>query len=146
MRAIWKGAVSFGLVNVPVRLYSATENHDVQFRQVHREDGGRIKYKRTCSIDGEEVSYDDIAKGYETEDGDMVVLTDEDFADLPSKSSKEIGVTKFVPGRPDRPDVARQVATTSSPTSPRPSRTSCCATRWSRRSGWRSAPSPSAPG
>jgi DNA end-binding protein Ku len=97
MRAIWKGAVSFGLVNVPVRLYSATENHDVQFRQVHREDGGRIKYKRTCSIDGEEVSYDDIAKGYETEDGDMVVLTDDDFADLPNKSSKEIGVTKFVP-------------------------------------------------
>lgn len=97
MRAIWKGAVSFGLVNVPVRLYSATENHDVQFRQVHREDGGRIKYKRTCSIDGEEVAYDDIAKGYETEDGDMVILTDEDFKDLPSKSSKEINVEKFVP-------------------------------------------------
>ncbi|GAA4115553.1 Ku protein [Knoellia locipacati] len=97
MRAIWKGAVSFGLVNVPVRLYSATENHDVQFRQVHREDGGRIKYKRTCSIDGEEVAYDDIAKGYETEDGDMVILTDEDFGDLPSKSSKEINVEKFVP-------------------------------------------------
>ena len=97
MRAIWKGAVSFGLVNVPVRLYSATENHDVQFRQVHREDGGRIRYKRTCSIDGEEVAYDDIAKGYETEDGDMVVLTDDDFADLPSRTSKEIGVTKFVP-------------------------------------------------
>ena len=97
MRAIWKGAVSFGLVNVPVRLYSATENHDVQFRQVHREDGGRIKYKRTCSIDGEEVSYDDIAKGYETEDGDMVVLTDEDFADLPSTSSKEIGVRPSSP-------------------------------------------------
>ena len=97
MRAIWKGAVSFGLVNVPVRLYSATENHDVQFRQVHREDGGRIRYKRICQIDGEEVSYDDIAKGYETEDGQMVVLTDEDFADLPNRSSKEIGVTKFVP-------------------------------------------------
>ncbi|MFW5473304.1 Ku protein [Knoellia sp. CPCC 206450] len=97
MRAIWKGAVSFGLVNVPVRLYSATENHDVQFRQVHREDGGRIRYKRTCSIDGEEVAYDDIAKGYETEDGDMVILTDEDFKDLPSKSSKEINVEKFVP-------------------------------------------------
>jgi DNA end-binding protein Ku len=97
MRAIWKGAVSFGLVNVPVRLYSATENHDVQFRQVHREDGGRIRYRRVCSIDGEEVAYDDIAKGYETEDGDMVVLTDEDFADLPSKTSKEISVEKFVP-------------------------------------------------
>ncbi len=97
MRAIWKGAVSFGLVNVPVRLYSATENHDVQFRQVHREDGGRIKYQRVCSIDGEQVAFDDIAKGFETEDGDMVVLTDEDFKDLPSRSSKEISVEKFVP-------------------------------------------------
>jgi len=97
MRAIWKGAVSFGLVNVPVRLYSATENHDVQFRQVHREDGGRIRYQRICSIDGQQVSYDDIAKGYETEDGQMVVLTDEDLADLPTRSSREIAVDKFVP-------------------------------------------------
>jgi DNA end-binding protein Ku len=97
MRAIWKGAVSFGLVNVPVRLYSATENHDVQFRQVHREDGGRIRYQRICSVDGELVSYDDIAKGYETEDGQMVVLTDEDLADLPTRSSREIAVDKFVP-------------------------------------------------
>jgi len=97
VRAIWKGAVSFGLVNVPVRLYSATENHDVQFRQVHREDGGRIRYQRICSIDGEQVSYDDIAKGYETEDGQMVVLTDDDLADLPTRSSREIAVDKFVP-------------------------------------------------
>lgn len=97
MRAIWKGAVSFGLVNVPVRLYSATENHDVQFRQVHREDGGRIRYQRICSIDGEQVSYDDIAKGYETQDGQMVVLTEEDLADLPTRSSREIAVEKFVP-------------------------------------------------
>ncbi|GAA1757732.1 Ku protein [Nostocoides vanveenii] len=97
MRPIWKGAVSFGLVNVPVRLYSATENHDISFRQVHRTDGGRIKYQRVCSIDGELVSYDDIAKGYETEDGDMVVLTDADLADLPSRTSKEIAVEKFVP-------------------------------------------------
>jgi DNA end-binding protein Ku len=97
MRAIWKGAVSFGLVNVPVRLYSATENHDVQFRQVHRQDGGRIRYQRVCSIDGEQVSYDDIAKGYETEDGQMVVLTDEDLTDLPTRSSREIAVDKFVP-------------------------------------------------
>lgn len=97
MRAIWKGAVSFGLVNVPVRLYSATENHDVQFRQVHRTDGGRIRYKRFCTIDGEEVAYDDIAKGYETEDGNMIVLTDEDMSELPTRSSKEISVEKFVP-------------------------------------------------
>ena len=97
MRAIWKGAVSFGLVNVPVRLYSATENHDVQFRQVHREDGGRIRYQRICSIDGAEVAYEDIAKGFETDDGRMVVLTDEDLAQLPISTSKEIAVDKFVP-------------------------------------------------
>ena len=97
MRAMWKGAVSFGLVNVPVKLYSATEDHDISFRQVHREDGGQIRYKRVCSIDGEEVSYDDIAKGYQTEDGQMVVITDEDLKSLPSQSSKEIAVEKFVP-------------------------------------------------
>lgn len=97
MRAIWKGSVSFGLVSVPVKLYSATESHDVSFRQVHAKDGGRIKYQRVCSIDGEEVAYADIAKGYETEDGEMVVLTDDDLADLPVSSSREIAVEKFVP-------------------------------------------------
>jgi DNA end-binding protein Ku len=97
MRAIWKGAVSFGLVSVPVKLYAATESHDVSFRQVHAKDGGRIKYQRVCSIDGEEVDYADIAKGYETEDGEMVVLTDDDLAELPSTSSREIAVEKFVP-------------------------------------------------
>lgn len=97
MRAIWKGAVSFGLVNVPVKLYAATESHDVSFRQVHAKDGGRIRYQRVCSLDGEEVAYADIAKGYETEDGEMVVLDDEDLSSLPSSSSREIAVEKFVP-------------------------------------------------
>lgn len=97
MRAIWKGSVSFGLVNVPVKLYSATESHDVSFRQVHAKDGGRIRYQRICSLDGEEVAYADIAKGYETEDGEMVILTDDDMADLPVTSSREIAVEKFVP-------------------------------------------------
>ena len=97
MRAIWKGAVSFGLVSVPVKLYAATESHDVSFRQVHAKDGGRIKYQRVCSLDGEEVAYADIAKGYETEDGEMVILTDDDMAALPSTSSREIAVEKFVP-------------------------------------------------
>jgi DNA end-binding protein Ku len=97
MRAIWKGAVSFGLVSVPVKLYSATESHDISFRQVHAKDGGRIKYQRVCSIDGEEVPYADIAKGYETEDGQMVVFDDDDLADLPVSSSREISVDKFVP-------------------------------------------------
>jgi DNA end-binding protein Ku len=97
MRAIWKGAVSFGLVSVPVKLYAATESHDVAFRQVHAKDGGRIKYQRICAIDGEEVEYADIAKGYETEDGEMVILTDDDLASLPMSSSREIAVEKFVP-------------------------------------------------
>jgi DNA end-binding protein Ku len=97
MRAIWKGAVSFGLVSVPVKLYAATESHDVAFRQVHAKDGGRIKYQRVCSVDGAEVEYADIAKGFETEDGEMVILTDEDLASLPQSSSREIAVEKFVP-------------------------------------------------
>ena len=97
MRAIWKGAVSFGLVSVPVRLYSATESHDLQFRQVRRSDGSRIRYRRVAEADGEEVAYRDIAKGYESDDGRMVILTDDDLATLPSRSSKEISVEKFVP-------------------------------------------------
>jgi DNA end-binding protein Ku len=97
MRAIWKGAVSFGLVNVPVRLYAATQEHDIRFHQVHRADGGRIKMKRTCSVDGEEVSYDEIAKGFEADDGRLVVLDDEDLESLPVSSSREIDVVEFVP-------------------------------------------------
>ncbi|GGN70309.1 non-homologous end joining protein Ku [Actinoplanes lobatus] len=97
MRAIWKGAVSFGLVSISVKLYSATEEKDIRFHQVHRTDGGRIKYQRTCSVDGEVVSYDDIAKGYDIGGGEMVILTDEDFADLPLSTSRAIDVLEFVP-------------------------------------------------
>ncbi|WP_067504235.1 Ku protein [Actinoplanes sp. TFC3] len=97
MRAIWKGAVSFGLVSIAVKLYSATEEKDIRFHQVHRTDGGRIKYQRTCSVDGEVVSYDDIAKGYDIGGGEMVILTDEDFADLPLTTSRAIDVLQFVP-------------------------------------------------
>lgn len=97
MRAMWKGAVSFGLVTIPVRLYSATESHDIQFHQVRASDGSRIKYKRVAEADGEEVPYAAIAKGYQAPDGRTVILSDEDLAALPSKSSKEISVEKFVP-------------------------------------------------
>ena len=97
MRAIWKGAVSFGLVNVPVRLFAATEENDIRFHQVHREDGGRIRYKRTCSVCNEEVAFDAIAKGYETSDGQLVILTDEDLDQLPVATSHEIDVVEFVP-------------------------------------------------
>jgi DNA end-binding protein Ku len=96
-QSIWKGSISFGLVSIPVRLFSATEEKDISFRQVHREDGGRIRYKRVCAVDGEEVAYADIAKGYELPDGEMVVLDDDDFANLPISSSRSVEVLSFVP-------------------------------------------------
>lgn len=97
MRSIWKGAISFGLVTIPVKLYSATQERDISFHQVRREDGSRIKYKRVAAVDGEEVSYGDIAKGYELPTGDTVVLTDDDLADLPLTTSRAIEVLQFVP-------------------------------------------------
>ena len=96
-QSIWKGSISFGLVSIPVRLFSATEEKDISFRQVHRDDGGRIRYKRVCSVDGEEVPYSDIAKGYELPDGEMVILDDDDFANLPITSSRAVEVLSFVP-------------------------------------------------
>src|SRR3954451_14958503 len=96
MRSIWRGAVSFGLVSIGVKLYSATEDKDIRFHQVHVTDGGRIKYKRVCSIDGEEVEYSEIAKGYELPDGQLVILTDEDFDELPLSTRREIDVLQFV--------------------------------------------------
>jgi len=97
MRSMWKGAISFGLVMIPVKLYAATEQKDIAFRQVHREDGGRIRFRRVCSIDGEEVPYEDVAKGYELPTGEMVVLTDEDLADLPLPSTRSVEVLHFMP-------------------------------------------------
>ncbi len=97
MRSIWKGAISFGLVTIPVKLYSATEAKDVSFHQVRRSDGSRIKYKRVSAVDGEEVAYGEIAKGYELSSGETVVLTDEDFKDLPLTTSRAIDVLQFVP-------------------------------------------------
>jgi len=97
VRSIWKGAISFGLVSIPVKLYSATEERDIAFRQVHREDGGRIRYQRVCTKCGEEVSYADIAKGYEMSDGSIVVLTDEDFENVPITTNRMIDVVQFVP-------------------------------------------------
>jgi DNA end-binding protein Ku len=97
MRSIWKGAISFGLVTIPVKLYSATEQKDVAFHQVRRSDGSRVKYKRVAAADGEEVAYGDIAKGYELPSGETVVLTDDDFKDLPLTTNKAIDVLTFVP-------------------------------------------------
>ncbi len=97
VRSIWKGAISFGLVSIPVKLYSATETKDVSFHQVRRSDASRIKYKRVAAADGQEVAYGEIAKGYELPSGETVVLTDEDFKDLPLTTSRAIDVLQFVP-------------------------------------------------
>ncbi|WP_328996468.1 Ku protein [Kribbella sp. NBC_01245] len=97
MQAIWKGAISFGMVTIPIKVFSATEEKDISFRQVHTEDGGRIRYKRTCQECGKEIPYSDIGKGYEMPDGRMIVLEPDDFADLPLSSKKVIDVLEFVP-------------------------------------------------
>lgn len=97
MRSIWKGTVSFGLVSIGVKLYSATEEKDVSFNQVRRSDGSRIRYKRVAEVDGEEVPYNEIAKGYQLPSGEMVILTDADFKDLPLPTAKTVDVLQFVP-------------------------------------------------
>lgn len=95
-RSIWKGAISFGLVTIPIKLFSATEEKDVSFRQVHAEDGGRIKYKRMCQNCGNEIPYAEIAKGYEMPDGRMVILDSDDLASLPLPTTKTVEVVQFV--------------------------------------------------
>lgn len=95
-RSIWKGAVSFGLVTIPIKLYGATEEKDISFRQVHPEDGGRIKYKRVCDLCGKEIPFSEIAKGYESADGRLAVLTSADFEDLPLPTQKAIEIVQFV--------------------------------------------------
>ena len=97
MRSIWKGEVSFGLVNVPVKVYAATEDHDLHARQVDKKDGVRIRYKKVRDDNGEEVEFSDIAKAYESDEGEMVILTKEDLASLPVEQNHEIEVTEFVP-------------------------------------------------
>lgn len=104
MRSIWRGAITFGLVNVPVKLYSATEDHDVALHQVHNADGGRIRYQRRCEICGRVVEFQDIDKAYDAGDR-TVVLTAEDLKSLPSEKSREIDVVEFVPA--DQVDAIR---------------------------------------
>ncbi|MDP8956677.1 MAG: Ku protein [Actinomycetota bacterium] len=95
-RTMWKGAISFGLVSIPVRLYPATEEKSLRFNQLHDKDHGRIKYQRVCSVCGEEVPYEHIVKGYEYEKGKYVVLEDEDFDAVPVKTSRAIDIVQFV--------------------------------------------------
>ena len=95
-RAMWKGAISFGLVTIPVAVYPATEEKRLRFNQLHDEDGGHIRYKRVCEKDGEEVTFEHIVKGYEVEKDRYVVLTDDDFDAVPVESSRAIDIVQFV--------------------------------------------------
>ena len=97
MRVVWRGTISFGLVTIPVRLYVATESKNVPSHQIHMSDGGRVQYKRVCSIDGAEVPYEEIGRGYESATGEIVMLSEVDLAMLPAKTSRSIEVLSFLP-------------------------------------------------
>ncbi|MET9804116.1 Ku protein [Streptomyces sp. NPDC006368] len=97
MRSIWNGAISFGLVSIPIKLVNATENRSISFRQIHTEDGGRIRYRKVCELDGEEVPSAEIGKAYEEADGSMIQITDDDLAALPLPTAKTIEIVAFVP-------------------------------------------------
>jgi len=97
MRSIWNGAITFGLISIPVRLFTAVEEKSLKFHQLHGTDNGRIRYKRVCSVDDEEVPFDEIVKGYEYEKDRYIVFTDEELERLPSDSIRAVDVVSFVP-------------------------------------------------
>ncbi|WP_062215415.1 Ku protein [Streptomyces sp. NBRC 109706] len=97
MRTIWKGSISFGLVTIPVKVVGATENHSVSFRQVHTTDEGRIRYRKVCELDGEELSGDQIGKAYQAADGTLVQISDDDLAALPLPTARTVEILGFVP-------------------------------------------------
>ncbi|WUO41349.1 Ku protein [Streptomyces sp. NBC_00285] len=98
VRSIWNGAISFGLVSIPIKLVNATESHSISFRQIHTEDGGRIRYRKVCELEDREVSQAEIGKAYEDADGTVIPITDEDLAHLPLPTAKTIEIVAFVPG------------------------------------------------
>ncbi|BCL27725.1 Ku protein [Streptomyces aurantiacus] len=97
VRSIWNGAISFGLVSIPIKLMNATENHSISFRQIHTEDGGRIRYRKVCEAEEREVTSSEIGKGYEDADGTVIPITDEDLAALPLPTARTIEIVAFVP-------------------------------------------------
>ncbi|BDD74804.1 non-homologous end joining protein Ku [Streptomyces anthocyanicus] len=97
VRSIWNGAISFGLVSIPIKLVNATESHSVSFRQIHTEDGGRIRYRKVCELEDREVTQAEIGKAYEDADGSMIPITDEDLSQLPIPTARTIEIVAFVP-------------------------------------------------
>jgi DNA end-binding protein Ku len=96
MRAIWKGAISFGLVNIPIALYPATRREELKFRLLRGKDLSPVNYKRVAEADGKEVEWDDIVKGYEYEKGKFVVLKEDDFARVDVEATQTVDITDFV--------------------------------------------------
>ncbi|MET7269705.1 Ku protein [Streptomyces flaveolus] len=97
MRSIWNGAISFGLVSIPIKLVNATESHAISFRQIHTEDGGRIRYRKVCELEDREVTQGEIGKAYEDADGSMIPITDDDLSHLPIPTARTIEIVAFVP-------------------------------------------------
>jgi DNA end-binding protein Ku len=96
-RSLWTGSISFGLVNVPVRMYSATDEHDLHFNLIHEPDGSRIGYQKICKTEGTPVPDNEIVKAFEFEKGEFVVLSDEDFDAAKSEGVRSIDISDFVP-------------------------------------------------
>lgn len=94
--AIWSGAINFGLVTIPVKLFTAVKTNDLSFNLLHAKDEGRIKYERVCSVDGKPVPWDEIVKGYEFEKGEYVILTDDDFKKVNPEATQSVDIVEFV--------------------------------------------------
>ena len=94
--AIWSGAINFGLVTIPVKLFTAVKTDELSFNMLHAKDEGRIKYERVCSVDGKQVPWDEIVKGYEYEKGQYVILTDDDFKKVNPEATQSVDILEFV--------------------------------------------------
>ncbi|BDH07813.1 Ku protein [Streptomyces seoulensis] len=118
MRSIWNGAISFGLVSIPIKLVNATENHAVSFRQVHTEDNGRIRYRKVCELEDREVTQSEIGKAYEGADGEIIPITEDDLSHLPLPTARTIDIVAFVPADsvdPLQMDAAYYIAAAGAP-------------------------------
>ncbi|MEU3250861.1 Ku protein [Streptomyces sp. NPDC006997] len=118
MRSIWNGAISFGLVSIPIKLVNATQSHSISFRQIHTEDGGRIRYRKVCELEEREVTQSEIGKGYEDADGTIIPITDDDLAHLPLPTARTIEIVAFVPADridPLQMDAAYYLAASGAP-------------------------------
>jgi DNA end-binding protein Ku len=96
-RPVWSGAISFGLVTIPIKVLSATESHNISFHQVHEKDGGRIRYQKVCDLDGQVLEQHEIGRGYELSKDTVVPVTDEELDSMPLPTAKAIEIVAFVP-------------------------------------------------